>query len=65
MARSPVGNTVKGYKASSGVNIGSIVRYDSATNDWVRAFPTTGVATMFKPSSDEYYEFIKSMEERR
>ena len=43
--------------------MGSIVRYDTATNDWIRAYITSGVATMFKPAEGaEYFEFIAKME---
>ena len=50
LARSPVGGDIDGYRASDG----SIVRYNRAANDWVRAYDT-GVATMFKPKRKEKY----------
>ena len=50
LARSPVGGDIDGYRASNG----SIVRYNKATNDWVRAH-WSGVATMFKPNRGARY----------
>ena len=44
LARSKVGGDILGYRASNG----SIIRYNKASNDWVRAYDT-GVSTMFKP----------------
>ena len=44
LARKPVCNGIKGYKSTKGKYTGSIVRYDMLTNDWVRAYPTSGVA---------------------
>ena len=63
LARSPIGNGIEGYKSTKGKFAGSIVRYDTSTNDWVRAYTTSGVATMFKPKDGtEYFEFIANME---
>ena len=63
LARSPVGNGIEGYKSARGKFAGSIVRYDSSTNDWVRAYIASGVATMFKPDEGaEYFEFVAKME---
>jgi len=62
LARSPVGDMVEGYKASKGRHKGSIVRYDTSTNDWVRAWPN-GISTMFKPDDKaEYFKRINEIE---
>lgn len=51
LARSRVGGDIDGYKASDG----AIIRYNNATNDWVKAY-NTGVASMYKPSRGiEYF----------
>ena len=63
LARSPVGDGIEGYKSVKGKFAGSIVRYDTSTNDWVRAYTASGVATMFKPDEGaEYFEIIAKME---
>jgi hypothetical protein len=52
LARSPVGGDIRGYRGDDGC----IVRYNVATNDWIKAHET-GVDTMFKPKRGiEYYE---------
>lgn len=52
LARSPVGGDIVGYKAKDG----AIVRYNTSTNDFVKAY-STGVCTMYKPDDGvEYYE---------
>ena len=52
LARSAVGGDIVGFKESNG----AIVRYNKATGDFVKGY-STGVATMFKPSSGiNYYE---------
>ena len=54
---------IEGYEATKGSKKGSIVRYNKVTNDWVRAFPETGVATMFKPvDKARYFERIRKIE---
>jgi hypothetical protein len=51
LARSPVGGDIVGYKCSDG----SIVRYNIAEGDFVKA-RDNGVATMFKPiRGNDYY----------
>ena len=62
LARSATDDNIEGYIATKGDYPGSIVRYNKATNDWVRAFPKTGISTMFKPKRDGYFEFIKNKE---
>ena len=63
LAQSEVGGDIDGYKATKGSNANSIVRYDKITNDWVRAYPSTGVATLFKPNNGhEYFQKIKGYE---
>jgi 8-oxo-dGTP pyrophosphatase MutT (NUDIX family) len=57
LAHSPVGGDIVGYKGSDGC----IVRYNRATNDWVKAYET-GVATMFKPARGEAYYNEKMIE---
>jgi len=44
LARLAVGGDILGYKAKDG----AIVRYNTATNDWVKAYES-GVASMYKP----------------
>jgi hypothetical protein len=52
LVRSPVGGDVIGYKSRDG----AIVRYNTATNDFVKAY-STGIATMYKPDDGlAYYE---------
>jgi len=52
LVRSAVGGDILGFKESDG----AIVRYNKATRDFVKGY-STGVATMFKPSSGiEYFE---------
>jgi hypothetical protein len=64
LARSAVNNGVEGYMATHGLFKGSIVRYDTSTNDWVRATPR-GITTMFKPKdSYAYYKLINKIEAR-
>jgi hypothetical protein len=50
LARTPVGGDVMGYRGDDGC----IVRYNSATNDWVKAYDT-GVASMYRPKRGEIY----------
>ena len=62
LVRSPVSNTIKGYKATRGLFIGSIVRYDTSTNDWVRG-TSYGITTMFKPDEKSaYFKRISKLE---
>ncbi|MCL2189507.1 MAG: hypothetical protein FWC16_11415 [Defluviitaleaceae bacterium] len=62
LVRKPVGGNIVGYVATKGRNIGSVVRYDKITNDWVRGSHIE-IFTMFKPDDKmEYYEKIKSYE---
>ena len=58
LARSPIGGDIDGYKATDG----AVVRYNKNTNDFVKGY-STGVATMFKPSSGEDYFKRKRSEE--
>ena len=59
LARSPIGGDIDGYKATDG----AVVRYNKSTNDFVKGY-STGVATMFKPSSGEdYFKRKRSSEE--
>jgi len=52
LVRSAVGGDILGFKESDG----AIVRYNKATGDFVKGY-STGVATMFKPSSGiKYFE---------
>jgi len=52
LVRSAVGGDIVGFKESDG----AIVRYNKATGDFVKGY-STGVATMFKPSSGiKYFE---------
>jgi len=48
LVRSATNNNILGYKTSNG----AIVRYDKATNDFVKGFDT-GIATMFKLKGGE------------
>ena len=64
LARSPVGDGIEGYKSTYGKSKGSIVRYDTSTGDWVRAW-STGVATMFKPVDGALYFERKNEAETR
>lgn len=50
LARSKVEGNIDGYRAKDG----GIIRYNKATNDWVKAYDT-GVATMFKPNDGMVY----------
>jgi len=50
LARSGVGGNIDGYKASDG----AIVRYNSTTGDWVKAY-NTGVASMYRPKRGADY----------
>jgi hypothetical protein len=64
LVRSPVGDGIEGYKATHGIFSGSIVRYDTSTNDWVRGTPY-GITTMFKPNDKAmYFELINKIETR-
>ena len=64
LARSPVGEGVEGYVATYVRFKGSVVRYDTSSNDWVRVAPN-GIATMFKPEdSARYFELINQIETR-
>jgi hypothetical protein len=64
LVRSPVGEGVEGYAATHGKFKGSVVRYDTSTNDWVRA-TSNGITTMFKPRNNSaYFEHIAGMETR-
>ena len=65
LARSAVGGDIDGYKSTQGKFKGSIVRYNRSTNDWVRVYPTSGIATMFKPEDNaDYFERLKTHETR-
>jgi pyocin large subunit-like protein len=65
LARSPVGNGIEGYKVTHGRYKGSIVRFDTSTNDWVRAIPDGSIVTMFKPTDKSgYFEAINQIETR-
>ena len=58
LARSKVGGDIIGYKASDG----AVVRYNIATNDWVKAYDT-GVASMYKPERGmAYYDDAKQID---
>ena len=63
LARSPVGDGIEGYMATKGRFKGSIIRYDTSLNDWVRTHPATGISTMFKPTDKaSYFESINLAE---
>ena len=65
LAQSPVGEGIEGYKATHGLFKDSIVRYDTSTNDWVRAMPDGRIPTMFQPEDKaEYFERINRRETR-
>jgi len=34
---------------------GAVIRYDVDTNDFVKGYPNSGIATMFKPKSKKKY----------
>lgn len=53
LVQKEVGGSVKGYKNK----LGQVVRYDSATGDFVKGHPDKGIATMFKPDNgDDYFD---------
>lgn len=59
LVQSPAdGKNILGYCTKDG----AVARYDTRTNDFVKGYPQTGVATMFKPSRGKKYfdEHIKS-----
>jgi hypothetical protein len=58
LARSAVDGNILGYKGEDG----SIVRFNKATGDWVKAYET-GVATMFKPKNGEAYYYENMIED--
>jgi len=43
-----VSDGIYGYKTSDG----AVVRYRKSTNDFVKCYPDTGIATMFKPKGE-------------
>lgn len=48
-----VSDDILGYKTEQG----AIVRYRVSTNDYVKGYPTSGIATLFKPANGvEYYK---------
>ena len=51
LAESPVGGNILGYKSKDGY----ICRYNTESNDYVKADINKGVRTMFKPDSKEEY----------
>jgi hypothetical protein len=62
LVRSPVGGNVVGYLATKGNYKGSVIRYDTVTEDWVRS-GKVGIRTMFKPSEKMvYFELIRGYE---
>lgn len=55
LAEMPVGGNILGHVDSRG----NVIRYDCEKNDFVKADPTKGVRTMFKPKEGlAYYEFM-------
>jgi len=65
LAQSSVAGEIRGYGAVNGRYKGSIVRYDTATNDWLRVTPNGRIVTMFKPDDGvEYFESIGRIERR-
>ena len=62
LVRSAVTDTILGYLATKGKSVGTIVRYNVTTNDWVRG-SSTEIVTMFKPTNGiEYFNKIKGYE---
>ncbi|MCI1959691.1 MAG: minor capsid protein [Clostridia bacterium] len=57
-----VSDDIYGYKTSEG----TIVRYRKSTNDFVKGYPDTGIATMFKPKGNNKkgYKYYKEQEEK-
>lgn len=52
LVQSPAdGKNILGYANKDG----AVVRYDTRTNDFVKGYPQTGIATMFKPSRGRTY----------
>lgn len=48
LIQQPVSKDVLGYKTVDN----AVVRYRMSTNDFVKGYPQTGIATMFKPKRD-------------
>lgn len=51
LVQSAVSDDILGYKTSKG----AVARYRISTNDYVKGYPKTGIATMFKPKNPERY----------
>jgi len=55
-------DTIKGYKN----DLGQVVRYDTANNNYVKGHPDFGIASMFKPDNGiEYYNKYEKYEAKQ
>ena len=60
LVQSATSDDIIGYKTR---NL-SVVRYRRSTNDFVKGYPESGIATMFKPDDGEEY-FIRRLKKER
>lgn len=60
LIQQPVSNDVLEYKTTKG----AVVRYKVSTNDYVKGYPNTGIATMYKPKGNKLkgYAYYKKLE---
>lgn len=61
LVQSAIGDDILGYKTNSG----AIVRYKVTSNDFVKGYPNSGIATLFKPknSNESGHRYYKRLEE--
>ncbi len=64
LIQQPVSDDILGYKTKDG----AVVRYRVSTNDFVKGYPQTGIATMYKPKGNlekglKYFSKKKKEEE--